>query len=229
MRSAAPSRDLRCCVVMIVGVMLAASVCASTATASDLPAGWIYIEAEGIDTISGAYHDRTSGLFVRSDVTLPGVVKPWAETNARRSGATSERGTIGELSSWRVTVPTGGGCSEVVVTLARSTDSLSWNLGGVSCGEAQRKRLLAFLEELPRRVAGFPGPNAKQERLLKTDDTKGLAVGAGWGDIRKRLGPPGDVAAASHGGFVVAYEVGRKRLRLHFDQQQTLSSIETQG
>ncbi len=212
--------------------MIRRSVCllalALLGVGASLPSGWIYIEQEGIDTFPGAYHDRLSGTYVNSEVALPGVAAPWAESAARAPGAKRERSDVGPLRRDRVKLlPTTKGCSQVSVTFTdERRKGLLWNLAADLCSTEQERRFDELIEDLSN--SGWPAPNARAERWLTMADFDEIKPGMVWEDLRRRLGPPGAVKRQAD-GFEVGYEVKGGEMLLAFDRQHHLRSMRRRG
>lgn len=190
-----------------------------------LPPGWVYLEAEGIDTVRGAYHDSASDLFVKAEEELSNDLEPWAVTAAQDRGARSERGVVSGSPFLRVSKSGWWGCDEVTVSFLPDGDKgRSLNLSASLCDATQRERF----EGLVASVAS-PGawPSRKQGPYLEWErEADRVTVGTAWPEVRARLGHPGDVRRPSTGGgFIVSYSKTGQSLVLRFDATQRLVSV----
>lgn len=195
------------------------------ASQATLPTGWVYLEAEGIDTIRGAYHDSASDLVVKAEEELSNDLEPWALSAAEERGAQSERGVIGGTPFLRVSKSGWWGCDEVTVSFLPDGDKgRSLNLGTSLCNAAQQKRFQGLVASVASPGAwppGKPGPYLQWER-----EADRIAMGTPWPDVRERLGHPGDVRRPSTGGgFIVSYSKTGLSLARRFDAAQRLVSV----
>ncbi len=187
-----------------------------------LPAGWIFVQEEGIDTAAGAYHDQQSGMLVRTETDHVGdVLAPWADSAARKRGLTTSQRSIGEVHVTHVSWPDESkGCEKQLFSMACVKDPKgSWNLSATTCGQRDRARL----DELVGNLAMSDWPRVgPPPRLVNIADLKSLSIGDDWARVQKVLGNGDRVDRGKDGGFIVAYEAAGGLLRLQFSQQQKL-------
>ena len=107
-------------------------LCFGEGKPAELPDGWLFIEAEGIDTATGAYHDRISGLLVRMEADVGGnSIFPWAVEQAEREDRTASRRESEGSIVWEFSKPDpSSGCEKRVASMSCSNaPRASWNLG----------------------------------------------------------------------------------------------------
>lgn len=217
----------RLTVAVVSGLLSVAQVAPSPGSEpklNRLPAGWLYLERDGIDTRRGAYHDSTSGTFVRAEIASQDTVTPWATAIAVKRGGELKERTIEGATLLVATLPTvKGECEEKVVSFL--ADGISWNLASVLCTDLQRERLSKLVDELHPRLGRWPSTRTSNSRIPSEADVERLLPGAAWPDVESRLGLPAEVVAEAGGGFAVIYDVGRKRTTCHFDQRQRLAKV----
>jgi len=188
-----------------------------------LPDGWAFIHEEGIDTAAGAYHDRVTGVFVRTEADYFGqVLAPWAESEARKRGLQTTRQPKRHLIVSRVGWPLreSAGCEEQVISiLCPAKPDASWNISVRTCTDLQRKRF----EELAEGLVSSDWPRVgKPPRLLTAADLSLVSDGDTWDRVRDVLGHADEANATDKGGFVLTYEAAGGLVELEFSRDQKL-------
>jgi hypothetical protein len=192
-----------------------------------VPQGWVFLDRETIDTLSGGFHDEVTGVFVEATLSSASfIIEPSVGRNeSQRSSAQSgvhngvryriasrrtDRQRERESDASRIQQ-----CERFEVTfLPDETQGASWNFAAVICDQAERARVqeLVFakaddirsLEEGPiRRSIGQPVPRDKVEEI---------GEGSMWSGIRELLGPPVWSDEAADKGFLVEYELRSNEL-----------------
>ncbi len=205
------------------------------------PEGWIFLEADGVDTAAAGFHDRISGAFVWYEAGLTLPITPLTESRSRLTGASASEEQTNGVAYTMVTLPaktrrnsSGRPCKEIAATFRyshpdASGHQTSFNFWTVACTDEQRDRAMALIlgKALATRGGAFQGDWLKDARHVNRKETAALAIGTPWKEVRVKLGPSIAVADAPANGFMISYELRQPRsaqgaafTTLVFDQEQ---------
>lgn len=208
-----------------------------------VPEGWIFLEADGVDTAAAGFHDRISGAFVWYEAGLTLTITPLTESRSRITGASVSEEQTNGVAYTMVTLPakvrrnsSGRPCEEIAATFRyahpdASGHQTSFNFWTVACTDEQRERAMALIRgKAPAARGGaFQGHWLKDARHVDRKETAALAIGTPWKEVRVKLGPSIAVADAPANGFMISYELRQPRsaqstafTTLVFDQSQRL-------
>lgn len=207
---------------------------AVTGVLGSLPAGWLYLPMDGVDSWVGAYHDSVSGTFLAFSVCH----RSYTGCKYAAPPAYVEDGSFGERRYWVVGSRRQGPqaeCPSLLIEMAMP--GTRWYFSGRNCGSEQERRLRELLLSNATEVRAYPneerqplgGPTAAQA----TD----LALGTPWTQVVARFGRPFTVGPHPAGGFVARFFVaplsrerttGRLRtVRVVVDQGQRVTDVGT--
>lgn len=197
-----------------------------------LPAGWLYLPMDGVDSWVGAYHDSVSGTFLAFDVCH----RSYTGCNAAAPAAYVEDGSFGQRHYWVIGSQRGDSqaeCPSLLIEMAMP--GVRWRFSGRNCSPEQERRLRELLLSSAAEVRAYANEERPPMGGLTASQATALALGTPWTQVVARFGRPFRVRPDPAGGFSAHFFVpppsgepgtGRLRaLRLVVDQSHRIFAV----
>jgi hypothetical protein len=191
----------------LIAILLAASsvgndIEAVVSPIGTLPAGWVYLPDERIDSVPGIYHDRVSGACVTMDLAWPSVVSPTPAKDADVGQASGVR----YHRRYEKSKECLNGEALVVSFFpdGEQATSLVWHFGAELCGPEQRQRVTDLLFSKAR--IGLPlDPPQYPANLPTVPEVTAFKPGTSVTEVVAKLGTPRSSSCEKGGRFMVGY------------------------